>query len=74
MTKLKDLNKRQAVRHDLYRRLSDKGAPLSQVVKDLRKILGLDQAEFAKLVGQSLPRYRHFFQKKLYKQGLCILP
>jgi DNA-binding transcriptional regulator YiaG len=58
MAILKDKGKRQKLRQDLYERLDREGVSLSLAIKELRKILGLNQAEFAKLVGQSLSTLR----------------
>jgi DNA-binding transcriptional regulator YiaG len=63
MATLKNKEKRQDLRHDLYRRLETDGVPLPQTVKELRKILGLNQAAFAKMLGQSLSTLRKIEQQ-----------
>lgn len=62
MATLKNKEKRQELRHDLYNRLETVGVPLPQTVKDLRKILGINQADFAKMIGQSLSTLRKIEQ------------
>jgi predicted transcriptional regulator len=62
MATLKNKDKRQELRHDLYHRLETVGVPLPQAVKELRKILGINQADFAKMIGQSLSTLRKIEQ------------
>jgi transcriptional regulator with XRE-family HTH domain len=64
MATLKDQSKRQSIRHELYQQLDTRGLPLAKAVKDLRKVLGLSQVEFAKLVGQSLSTLRKIEQDR----------
>lgn len=58
MALLKDKDKRQKIRQDLYQKFESEGMSIPLAVKQLRKILGLSQVEFAKMVGQSLSTLR----------------
>lgn len=58
MAILKDKDKRQKIRLDLYQKLDHEGVYLPRAIKELRKFLGMSQSEFAKLVGQSLSTLR----------------
>ncbi len=58
MAILKDIKKRQKLRQEFFQNLDHEGVSLALAIKNLRKILGLNQAEFAKLVGQSLSTLR----------------
>ncbi len=64
MAKLKDKNKRQTLRQQLYQSLDTDGVSVPQAVRELRKILGLDQTEFAQLVGMSLSTLRKIEQNQ----------
>ena len=58
MPVLRNKVRRQAVREELYAKLADGGVEIPEAVKQLRKILGLSQVEFAKKIGVSLSTLR----------------
>lgn len=62
MTKLVDKDKRKILRKNLYEKLEADGVMISQTIKDLRRIMGLNQDEFAKRIGISLSALRRIEQ------------
>ncbi len=63
MPLLRDKQKRLNMRAELYRRLDAEGVELSVATSELRKILGLSQAQFAEKVGISLSTLRKIEQE-----------
>ena len=64
MPTLKDKKKREELRNTLYQKLGGSGLPVSDTVRSLRKVLGMDQPAFAKLTGVSLSALRRIEQEK----------
>ena len=62
MTKLADKDKRKVLRKNLYEKLEREGVTIPQAIKDLRRIMGLNQDEFAKRIGISLSALRRIEQ------------
>ena len=58
---MKDKDKRKQLRTDLYERLED-GERIPIAIKDLRRILSLDQESFSKLVGIGVSTLRKIEQ------------
>jgi DNA-binding transcriptional regulator YiaG len=64
MPLLRDKQKRNKVRHELYESMATTGVALPTVVKSLRKMLNKDQAEFAEYIGNSLTTLRKIEQNR----------
>ena len=62
MPLLKDKEKRQLLRSELFQRL-ETGEDIATTIKDLRKILGMDQQAFAALTGIGLSTLRRIEQR-----------
>lgn len=62
MRLLRDKDKRNQLRADLYEKLDHSGESIPQTIKTLRKILAKDQAEFSEYVGISLATLRKIEQ------------
>ncbi|MDB2447226.1 helix-turn-helix domain-containing protein [bacterium] len=60
---VKDSNKRQQIRKELYTKLEAEGLSISETIKKLRKILSKSQPEFAEYVGVSVSVLRKIEQK-----------
>lgn len=63
MALVRDKEKRSKIRKELYEKLDQSGASLSQTVKGLRQILSKDQEEFAEMLGISLATLRKIEQR-----------
>lgn len=63
MPLIRDKQKRNKLRHELYEALNSGGESLAAVVKSLRKMLGKDQASFAEYIGISLATLRKIEQE-----------
>jgi len=61
---LRDKQKRNKVRHELYEAMETTGVSLPTVVKSLRKMLNKDQADFAEYIGISLATLRKIEQNR----------
>lgn len=85
MPKLRNKEKRQAIRSDLYLRFSASGVDIPESVKGIRKTLGLSQIEFAEKIGIGLATLRKIEQNrseytiasldkflKMFKLKLCV--
>lgn len=66
MTVMKDREKRQKIRRELYDRL-ERGASISEVIKDLRRVLSMDQQKFATHCEIGIKTLRAIEQKKNYQ-------
>ena len=64
MPLLRDKQKRNKLRHELYQTMDTSGEALPIAVKSLRKMLGKDQAEFAEYLGISLATLRKIEQNR----------
>lgn len=62
MPVMKNPEKRQKLREELYKSLNSDGVSISQAVKQLRKIMGKSQPEFAEFVSISLSVLRKIEQ------------
>jgi len=63
MRVLKDKVKRQQAREELYAKLDQVGVLPAEAIKQLRRILSLNQEDFAKKMGISLSALRRIEQK-----------
>lgn len=85
MPKLRNKEKRQAIRADMYQRFATNGVDIAEAVKGIRKILGLSQSEFAEKIGVGLATLRKIEQNrheytiasldkflKMFKLELCV--
>ena len=63
MTVLKSIEKRQAIRSQLYDALKNDGLTISEVFIRLRKILGLNQSDFAAKYKISISTLRRIEQE-----------
>ena len=66
MTVMRNREKRQKLREDLYDRL-DRGDRISQVIKDLRRVLSMDQQKFADHCEISIKTLRAIEQEKNFQ-------
>jgi len=62
MTKLVNKDKRKTLRKKLYEKFATDGVTIPQTIKDLRRIMGLNQSEFAARIGISLSALRRIEQ------------
>jgi len=62
MSKLTNKDKRNALRKELYDEIDQNGVPIPNCIKDLRRIMGLNQTEFAERIQISLSALRRIEQ------------